>query len=72
MIPRGFAHGFSVISKEALFSYKCDNLYHKEAERGIIPNDLDLNIDWQIPINESIISEKDLKYPQLSNAEYNF
>lgn len=72
MIPRGFAHGFSVISKEALFSYKCDNLYHKEAERGITPNDADLNIDWQIPVNESIISEKDLKHPQFSNAEFNF
>lgn len=72
MIPRGFAHGFSVISKDALFSYKCDNLYNKEAERGIIPNDTNLNINWQIPVNESIISEKDLKHPQLSNAEFNF
>jgi len=72
MIPRGFAHGFSVISKEAIFSYKCDNLYHKEAERGITPYDTDLNIDWQIPVNESIISEKDIKHPQLSIAEFNF
>ena len=72
MIPRGFAHGFSVISDEVLFSYKCDNLYNKEAERGILYNDPDLNIDWGMPEEKAIISDKDLKHPLFKNAEYNF
>lgn len=58
-IPPGFAHGFSVVSDEAIFSYKCTTLYNKSAERSIIYNDADLNIDWK---NDSpIVSEKDLK-----------
>ena len=48
-IPRGFAHGFSVLSEQAIFTYKCDNLYHPEADGGILLNDPDLGIDWQIP-----------------------
>jgi dTDP-4-dehydrorhamnose 3,5-epimerase len=58
-IPRGFGHGFSVLSDTAIFAYKCDNFYHKESESGIIFNDVDLAIDWKIPANEAIISEKD-------------
>ncbi len=72
LVPRGFAHGFSVLSHEVIFSYKCDNLYNKEAERGILYNDTILNIDWQIPKNEAIISEKDLLHPLFKDAEYNF
>jgi dTDP-4-dehydrorhamnose 3,5-epimerase len=48
-IPRGFAHGFSVLSEEVMFHYKCDNYYHKESENGIVYNDSTLNIDWRIP-----------------------
>lgn len=58
-VPRGFGHGFSVLSQTAVFSYKCDNFYHKQYESGVIWNDKDLNIDWQIPIDKIILSEKD-------------
>ena len=58
-IPRGFAHGFVVLSEIAVFSYKCDNFYCKEAEGGVIWNDENLQIDWKIPISEVILSEKD-------------
>jgi dTDP-4-dehydrorhamnose 3,5-epimerase len=59
-IPRGFAHGFSVLSKTASVLYKCDNFYHKESEIGILYNDPDLNIDWQIAKEAMIISDKDM------------
>lgn len=62
-IPRGFAHGFSVLSDKAVFSYKCDNLYHPEAEGGILLSDPTLAIDWQIPEAERIISNKDTLHP---------
>lgn len=65
-IPRGFAHGFSVLSETATFAYKCDNIYNKEAEGGIIYNDTTLQIDWKIPKNSEIISEKDILLPQFS------
>jgi dTDP-4-dehydrorhamnose 3,5-epimerase len=58
-IPRGFAHGFVVLSKEAEFFYKCDNYYNKAAEGGLIFNDPELAIDWKIPEHEILISEKD-------------
>lgn len=58
-IPRGFLHGFSVISEKATFFYKCDNNYNKASEDGVNPLDDELNIDWQIAINQMIISEKD-------------
>lgn len=58
-IPRGFAHGFVVLSNSAAFFYKCDNIYNKESEMGIMYNDPDLNIDWQLPENEILLSEKD-------------
>ena len=65
-IPRGFAHGFVVLEDETIFSYKCDNYYHKESERGIIYNDTDLNIDWMLNEQELIVSEKDQALPTLN------
>ena len=59
-IPRGFLHGFSVLSKTATFFYKCDNFYNKASELGVIYNDAELNIDWQIPAEDAAISDKDL------------
>ncbi|WP_339753664.1 dTDP-4-dehydrorhamnose 3,5-epimerase [uncultured Winogradskyella sp.] len=67
-VPRGFAHGFAVLSDTVIFSYKCDNFYNKEAEAGIIYNDSVLNIDWQLPKNEIIISEKDMYLPTFETA----
>ncbi len=58
-IPRGFAHGFSVLENDTIFAYKCDNYYNKESESGIIFNDIDLNIDWKLTKNEVLLSEKD-------------
>ncbi len=58
-IPRGFLHGFSVLSEEAVFAYKCDNLYCKESEFGIRYDDAEIGIDWQIPADKVITSEKD-------------
>ena len=71
-IPRGFAHGFSVLSEQAIFTYKCDNLYHPEADGGILLSDPDLKIDWQIPEALRIISEKDTKHPLLRDLENPF
>ncbi len=62
-VPRGFLHGFSVLSKEAVFFYKCDNFYDKESEAGINPLDLELNIDWKIAKIDMILSEKDQNAP---------
>lgn len=62
-IPRGFAHGFAVLSPIAIFAYKCDNPYHPEAEDGIKFNDPALNIDWRIPPDKMLLSPKDLKQP---------
>ena len=62
-VPRGFAHGFIVLSESAIFSYKCNNFYNKEAERGIIYNDPYLNIDWQMPENQIVVSVKDSQLP---------
>lgn len=72
LIPQGFAHGFSVLSETAIFSYKCDNFYTPELDRGIMYNDPALNIDWGIPAEKQLISEKDLKQPLLRDAEMNF
>ena len=69
LIPRGFAHGFVVLSKEAIFQYKVDNYYSKIHERGIIYNDPSLNIDWHIKEEDFILSEKDKQYPSLHEAE---
>lgn len=67
-IPRGFAHGFVVLSESAEFFYKCDNYYNKVSEGGIIYNDPTLNIDWKLSKNEMIISEKDYNLPQLEDC----
>jgi dTDP-4-dehydrorhamnose 3,5-epimerase len=71
-IPKGFAHGFSVLSETAIFSYKCDTFYNPSAERGIRPDDPELNIDWQIPFAEAIVSGKDLQNTLFAHAEMNF
>jgi dTDP-4-dehydrorhamnose 3,5-epimerase len=67
-VPRGFAHGFLVLSATATFFYKCDNFYNKESEGGIIYNDETLNIDWQFSAENLLISEKDTHLPTLENA----
>ena len=64
-IPRGFAHGFAVLSETAIFQYKCDNFYHPEADGGISILDSSLGIDWRIPTDRAILSEKDTKHPLL-------
>ncbi|MEJ4087322.1 dTDP-4-dehydrorhamnose 3,5-epimerase [Galbibacter orientalis] len=71
-IPRGFAHGFVALSETAEFFYKCDNFYNKEAEGGIIYNDKTLNIDWQIPDSEVVLSEKDGQLPSFKEAILKF
>lgn len=71
-IPRGLAHGFVALSETAEFFYKCDNFYNKEAEGGIIYNDITLNIDWQIPGSEIIISEKDKQLCSFEEAILKF
>ena len=68
-IPRGFAHGFVVLSKEAIFQYKVDNYYSISHERGIIYNDPVLNINWHIKEEDLIVSEKDKQYPSLNETE---
>ncbi|MDR3328037.1 MAG: dTDP-4-dehydrorhamnose 3,5-epimerase [Prevotellaceae bacterium] len=66
LLPRGFAHGFAVLSQTAIFTYKCDNFYNKQSEGGIRFNDKSLNIDWKISENQMIISEKDRILPFLT------
>jgi dTDP-4-dehydrorhamnose 3,5-epimerase len=72
LIPQGFAHGFSVLSETAVFSYKCDNFYSPTLERGIMYNDPALAIDWKIPAEKAVISEKDLKHGLFIDADKNF
>lgn len=71
-VPRGFAHGFAVLSDEAVFQYKCDNYYHPESEGGISIADRSLGIDWRIDAAEAILSEKDLRNPMLRDFESPF
>ncbi len=66
-IPKGFAHGFSVLSDTAIFQYKCDEFYHPEADGGINILDESLGIDWRIPMDKAILSEKDAKHPTLKD-----
>ena len=68
-VPRDFAHGFIVLEDETIFSYKCDNFYHKASEAGILYNDEDLNIDWQLPNSEFILSDKDIVLPKFKDAQ---
>ena len=72
LVPKGFAHGYSVVSETAEVFYKCDEFYHKEAEGGIAWNDPALNIDWQIPSDKITVSDKDQKHPSLQNSTHNF
>jgi dTDP-4-dehydrorhamnose 3,5-epimerase len=72
LIPKGFAHGFSVLSEYAIFSYKCDEFYNPKADRGIRYDDPALGIDWKIPAELSVISDKDKVHPFLADAEMNF
>lgn len=72
LVPKGFAHGYAVLSPTAEVLYKCDTFYHKAAESGIIYNDPALRIDWGIPPADAIISEKDTKLLPLQEAENNF
>ena len=71
-VPRGFAHGFAVLSEEAVFQYKCDNFYHPEADGGISILDTTLGIDWRIPTDKAILSEKDTKHPLLADFDSPF
>ncbi len=70
-IPRGFAHGFCVMSETAVFAYKCDDVWYKEGERGVIYNDPALNINWgdYIDLSQAILSDKDKAHPTLAEAE---
>ena len=72
LIPKGFAHGYSVISETAEVFYKCDAFYHKESEGGILWNDPKLNIDWKVPVDKVLVSEKDARYPSLENCKNSF
>ena len=67
-VPKGFAHGFLVLSETATFFYKCDNFYNKESEGGFMYNDETVNIDWSFPLDKLIISEKDAILPNIENA----
>nr|WP_321485682.1 dTDP-4-dehydrorhamnose 3,5-epimerase [uncultured Draconibacterium sp.] len=71
-VPRGFAHGFSVLSETAIFTYKCDNLYNREAESSINPFDKTLGIDWQVKEEDALVSEKDKNAPVFEEAQMNF
>lgn len=71
-VPKGFAHGFSVLSDVAVFQYKCDEFYHPEADAGISILDESLGIDWRIPLEEAVLSEKDTLHPLLSGFESPF
>ena len=71
-VPRGFAHGFAVLSETAVFQYKCDNCYHPEADGGINIQDESLGIDWRIPVGKAILSEKDLNHACLKDAVLDF
>ncbi len=72
LVPKGFAHGYSVISETAEVFYKCDEFYHKESEGGIAWNDSSLQIDWRITADKALISEKDRQLPLLKDCIHNF
>ncbi|WP_373708226.1 dTDP-4-dehydrorhamnose 3,5-epimerase [Kaistella sp.] len=69
-VPRGFGHGFSVLTETAVFAYKCDNFYSKESEGGVLWNDQELTIDWKLPVSDIILSDKDKIQPTF--AAHNF
>jgi dTDP-4-dehydrorhamnose 3,5-epimerase len=72
LVPKGFAHGYSVLSETAEVMYKCDAFYNKQSEGGLLYNDPSLNIDWGIPADQAIVAEKDLLNPTLENCTNNF
>ena len=71
-VPRGFAHGFSVLSEEAIFQYKCDTLYAPQSEGAIAWNDPEIGIDWGLPAEDVLLSAKDAAHPLLKDSEYLF
>lgn len=71
-VPRGFAHGFAVLSQTAVFQYKCDNFYAPQADGGISIKDDSLGIDWRIPVSEALLSDKDTKHPLLRDFDSPF
>ena len=71
-VPRGFAHGFAVLSETAVFQYKCDEFYHPEADGGISILDRSLGIDWHIPTDKALLSEKDMKHAMLKDFDSPF
>ena len=68
-VPRGFAHGFSVLSGEAVFQYKCDNLYSPQNEGAIAWDDPQIGVDWKIPADKAILSAKDAAHPMLKDCD---
>ena len=72
LVPKGFAHGYSVLTETAEVLYKCDSFYHKESEGGLLFNDPSLAIDWQIPVDKVLVAQKDLILPGLSSVVSNF
>lgn len=72
LVPQGFAHGYSVLSETAEVFYKCDNLWNKPSEGGVLYNDATLNIDWKIPKDKEIVSDKDKQQLPLSDISHNF
>ncbi len=71
-IPRGFAHGFSVLSEEVIFQYKCDNFHAPQCEGALAWNDPDLIIDWYIPTDKIVLSDKDRVHPRLKDSDFLF
>ena len=72
LIPKGFAHGYSVLSESAEVFYKCDRFWNREAEDGILFNDKSLNIDWKVPEDRQVVSDKDKVYPLFKDSNYQF
>jgi dTDP-4-dehydrorhamnose 3,5-epimerase len=72
LVPRGFAHGYSVLSETAEVLYKCDGFYQKESEGGLMYNDSTLNIDWKVPAGKQMVAAKDLVLPDIENCKTNF
>lgn len=72
LVPKGFAHGYSVLSNTAEVFYKCDDFYYKECEGGIAYNDSDLLIDWKVPVDKRILSSKDLQHPVFKSSLHDF
>ena len=72
LVPKGFAHGFVVLSKQAEVLYKCDEYYQPSADSGILYNDPELQIDWRFKPEELILSEKDIRHPKISESKFNF